>query len=375
MYINFWYPVARSDEVTNEAPKRTRIMSLDFVAFRDTDGHAHVLSDTCIHRGGALGNGKIKKDCVECPYHGWQFNGDGRCTVIPSLGKEEKPPARAKVDSYPTQEKYGIVFAFLGDLPEEERPPLYEIPEFEDEAWRANELVVFEVDYYYERSVENGLDPAHNEFVHPKQGTPGMMQDFRNKPIDVADIGDYGSKFMMPFAQAHEEQGLMADKIKRDASQLQGGSGHFGPNALITWLLLGNGNDFHQYFYEAPIDENRTRIFFVNMRHFMLDPKHDKSITDVNMEIAQEDIDLLVVLNPVRTPETTTKELLVPADKPVVRYREYLKDWENRGWRIDLKKLREIRGDVAVAIPCPARRQEKNWILDAVPLVGREFKI
>ncbi len=368
MYINFWYPVAASDAVTNESPLRVRIMCLDFVAFRDADGNPHVLSDTCIHRGAALGNGKLVGDCVQCPYHGWQFAGDGKCVRIPSLG-DDKPPARAKVDSYPVQEKYGILFAFLGDLPEAERPPLYEIPEYDDTAWRANALKVFEVDYYYERSVENGLDPAHNEFVHPKQGTPGMTQDFRNKPMDVDDIGEFGSKFMLPFVQEDADGGLMAGQIERNASQLEGGSGHFGPNALITWLHLGNGNDFHQYFYEAPIDENRTRIFFVNMRHFMLDPKHDEPIMNINMEIAQEDIDLLVVLNPVRTPETTTKELLVPADRPVVRYREYLKDWEGRGWRIDLARLRELRGDVAVAIPSPARRTEKNWILDTVPLV------
>ena len=156
MYINFWYPVARSEAVTNEAPLRTRILCLDFVAFRDSDGIPHVLSDTCIHRGGALGAGKMKQDCVECPYHGWQFDGDGRCTRIPSLGDGEKLPARAKVDSYPVQEKYGMLFAFLGDLPEDERPPLCEIPEFEEDGWRANKLVEFEVDYYYERSVENG---------------------------------------------------------------------------------------------------------------------------------------------------------------------------------------------------------------------------
>jgi phenylpropionate dioxygenase-like ring-hydroxylating dioxygenase large terminal subunit len=53
MYINFWYPVAQCHELTNEAPLRVRILSLDFVAFRDSEGNAHVLSDTCIHRGGA----------------------------------------------------------------------------------------------------------------------------------------------------------------------------------------------------------------------------------------------------------------------------------------------------------------------------------
>jgi hypothetical protein len=44
---------------------------------------------------------------------------------------------------------------------------------------------------------------------------------------------------------------------------------------------------FNQYFFEAPIDENRTRIFFVNMRHFMLEPKNDDPIIKMNMEIAQ----------------------------------------------------------------------------------------
>ena len=288
----------------------------------------------------------------------------------PVAGDDQKLPARAKVDSYPVQEKYGMVFAFLGDLPEAERPPLFEIPEFEQEGWRANNLVVFEVDYYYERSVENGLDAAHNEFVHPKQGTPGMVQDFRNKPIDIEDLGDWGSKFMIPFIQEKPQEGLLDKDIDRGPTDVKAGSGHFGPNVLITWLYLGGDNIFHQYFFEAPIDENRTRIFFVNMRYFMLDPAMDQRIIDVNMEIAQEDIDVLVKLNPVRTPETTTRELLVPADRPVVRYRELLKDWEGNGWRIDLEKLARLRGDTAVAIPSPARRTEKNWILDEIPRVN-----
>ena len=369
MYINFWYPVATSEEITGDAPRRVRILGLDFVAFRDSQGSPHVLSDTCIHRGGALGKGRIKGDGVQCPYHGWEFAGDGQCTLIPSLGAGQTPPARAKVDSYPTEERYGIVFAFLGDLPADERPPIYDIEEFDSPEWRANKLVVFEVDYYYERSVENGLDPAHNEFVHPKQGAPGMRQDFRNKPIDVQPMTDWGSKFIIPFVHEKADGALMADDINRDIEFLRGGSGHLGPNQLVTWLQFSKDNIFHQYFFEAPIDGERTRIFFVNMRHFMLEPEKDQAIVDVNMEIAQEDIDILVDLNPVRTPDTTTKELLVPADGPLLKYREFLKDWEGRGWRIDQRRFRDLKGDVAFAIPCPERRTSGNWILDPVPTV------
>jgi phenylpropionate dioxygenase-like ring-hydroxylating dioxygenase large terminal subunit len=369
MYINFWYPVAACEDVTNEKPLRVQMLSLYFVAFRDTDGNAHLLSDTCIHRGAALGEGKIDGDCIQCPYHGWQYNGDGQCMSIPSLGENGTPPARAKVDSYPVQEKYGIIFAFLGDLAEEERPSMMEIPEYEDEDWRANILRVFEVDYYYERSVENGLDPAHNEFVHPKQGTPGMILDFENNPIVIDPLTEHGSGFMMEFTQHDPDGGLMAEVNSQYDEVVKAGSGHVGPAGLVTWLHFTKEKRFHQYFFEAPIDENRTRIFFVNMRHFMMDPKMDQRIVDINMEIAQEDIDILVKLNPIRTPETTTKELLVPADKPLLRYRELLKEWEERGWRIDMLKLNEQRGNVASAIPCPERRSAKNWVLDEVPLV------
>jgi hypothetical protein len=53
----------------------------------------------------------------------------------------------------------------------------------------------------------------------------------------------------------------------------------------------------------------------------------------------------------------------------VFRYREHCKDWEARGWRIDMKALRNAQGDVAYAVPCPARRESGNWVLDPVPLV------
>ncbi len=170
MYINFWYPMARAEEIPADKPLRVEVLGMPFVAFRDAGGEAHVLSDTCVHRGGSLSAGSTKEDSVVCPYHGWEYGGDGKCRHVPSLG-DQKPPARAKVDSYPVQEKYGIVFAFLGDLPEEDRPPLYNIEEYGSAGWKT-QLYVIDVACNYERSVENGLDPIHNEFVHPMQGAP-----------------------------------------------------------------------------------------------------------------------------------------------------------------------------------------------------------
>ncbi|MEO7387433.1 MAG: Rieske 2Fe-2S domain-containing protein, partial [Gammaproteobacteria bacterium] len=117
MYINFWYAAARSEELTGQ-PLKVRMLGQDFVLFRDSSGTVACLADTCVHRGASLGNGKIKDGCIQCTYHGWRFDRDGRCTKIPSLGAGARVPARARVDAYPVIERYGIVFAFLGDLPE-----------------------------------------------------------------------------------------------------------------------------------------------------------------------------------------------------------------------------------------------------------------
>jgi len=353
MYINFWYPIGLSEEVTVEAPYRAKVMGLQFVAFRDAAGAAHVLSDTCVHRGGSLSKGWTQNNCVVCPYHGWLFDGEGKCRLIPSIGAEGKVPPRAKVDAYPTQEKYGIVFAFLGDLPEAERPPLYEIEEYGQEGWRANAVKIIELEAYYERSMENGLDPAHNAFVHPSQGAPEVVSDdFDLDPLP------FGHKFFAAF------------ESKVPGFDAEAGSGHHGPNTLMTWIQFGGERFIHQYFFEAPVDEDSTRIFFVNTRNHMLEESVDEPFMDINMNVVNEDVGILTTLWPIRTPDSTTKETFMPTDKSVVHYREWLKSWEDKGWRIDQHAQRKLRGDVAVAIPCPARRTEKNWVLDPVPLVA-----
>ena len=367
MYINFWYPIGKSEEVKTYEPLRSEVLGLKFVAFRDEDHQAHVLSDTCVHRGGSLGKGWMKDGCVVCPYHGWYFAGDGKCTTIPSIGYDGQPPPRAKVDSYPVQEKYGIVFAFLGDLPEAERPPLYEIEEYDQEGWRANQLIVFEVDYYYERSVENGIDPAHNEFVHPTHGFSGIKPDYHVKDFTVDQV-PYGCWFDYIMESSSFRDDTM-QQVRQSEGQTNLGGGTYAPNVLITKIRFTAENAFCQYFFEAPINDRRTRIYFVNMRNCLLHPDYDERIRKRCLAIAQQDIEVLDEVDPILTPESTTKEVLMPADKIVVAYRDCLKAWENQGWRIDTDELNRNRGKVAYAIPGPDRRTSGNWVLDPIPLI------
>jgi phenylpropionate dioxygenase-like ring-hydroxylating dioxygenase large terminal subunit len=379
MYINFWYPMIRSEDLGPDKPERARVLGLSFVIYRDSHGRARVLSDTCVHRGGSLGgawelgkNPRIVDDCVVCPYHGWEFDGDGNCRNIPSIGYGKKPPARAKVDAYPTVERYGIVFAFLGDLPENERPPLLTIEEYADPTWRANSVLVLEVNYYYERSIENGLDPAHNEFVHPTHGFKGINRDTYS--VREYAVEDYPQGWGMWFLHRFNSPSL-DDKTWKNArptgGELYAGSGTHGPNTMITEINVGNNQKFRQYFFEQPVDQSHTRIFFVNMRNFMLEPQHDGPIHARNKIIAQQDIEILENVYPPRTPISNTREVLMPADKAVVAYREWLQKFDDRGWRIDWDEFTRRNGkDTAFAIPSPRRRNSGNWVLEPVPLLN-----
>ena len=63
MYINFWYPMATSEELTDK-PLQVRALGQDFVIFRGEDGESKCVSNTCTHRGGSLAHGKINGNCM-----------------------------------------------------------------------------------------------------------------------------------------------------------------------------------------------------------------------------------------------------------------------------------------------------------------------
>jgi phenylpropionate dioxygenase-like ring-hydroxylating dioxygenase large terminal subunit len=369
MYMNFWYPMSTSEELSDK-PLRVRCMGLDFVVFRGEDGKANCLSNTCTHRGGSLAGGKTKGNRVECPYHGWQFDGAGTCHRIPSLGPNAKIPTRARVDAYPVEERWGLIFAFLGDLPEAARPPLLEISECGREGWRQT-MQQFELRANYQRSVENGLDPAHNEFVHDTHGFQGENEAYQVNDMRIEERDEWGRGFWHTFNSPKLPDGEMR-KLRDYEGELEAGTGHHGPNQLWTYIHVTPENWFHQYAYERPIDDETVHIYLVTMRNCALDPAQDDLIMERNAYVADQDVAIIEFLHPVVTPSTNTKELMTPSDKVILMYRDKLKDWDGRGWRIDFEALQREGKNVAYAIPGPTRREHKGWVLDAVPLIPGE---
>ncbi|MDE0128376.1 MAG: aromatic ring-hydroxylating dioxygenase subunit alpha [Gammaproteobacteria bacterium] len=367
MFINFWYPAVESGKLEG-APLKRRMLGQDFVLWRDEDGQAHCLSNTCCHRGGSLGDGLVEDSCIQCPYHGWRFNGEGQCVRVPSIGMKAKAPGRARVDSYPVTERYGLVFCFLGDLDEPERPPILEIPEWGRDGWQPT-LQYFEWEVEYRRAVENGIDPAHNEFVHDTHGMKGEDENYKVSDLDIRETewgtGFYNEVYAPPLPERRMRE---ASRVEKN-STITVGTGHHGPASVWTHINPSPVMKIYQYLYRVPVHETRTGLYMVTMRNFMQDEAHDETVKKRNEYVAFQDRDILLTLHPKLAPRASTRDLLTPSDYAVGRYRQWLAEWEARGWCIDMEKVRKAGEHTAFAIPSPGRRRKKGWVIDPIPLV------
>lgn len=81
-YPNGWYTLMNSNDLKPNDVKYFDYCGRDVVLFRGTNGVAYALSSFCTHMGANLGKGgKVKNDqCIQCPFHGWTFDGEtGYC--------------------------------------------------------------------------------------------------------------------------------------------------------------------------------------------------------------------------------------------------------------------------------------------------------
>jgi nitrite reductase/ring-hydroxylating ferredoxin subunit len=108
-----WVVLAASDELSRRPVSRS-LFGRRIVGYRTADGRPVALDARCWHMGSDLGQGDVVGDCVRCPFHGWRFGPDGRCTYVPA---QDPPPAAARQPAYATAEAAGRVFVFPSDRP------------------------------------------------------------------------------------------------------------------------------------------------------------------------------------------------------------------------------------------------------------------
>jgi nitrite reductase/ring-hydroxylating ferredoxin subunit len=144
---NGWFAVAQSDDLGPGETKNVHYFGLDLVVWREEgSGQPHVVDAYCAHLGAHLGvgagspashepgPGTVVGACVQCPFHGWRYDGSGACVEIP-YATSARIPKSARVRAFPAVERNGLIFAWHHARDE---PPQWELPvleEFDDPEW------------------------------------------------------------------------------------------------------------------------------------------------------------------------------------------------------------------------------------------------
>ncbi len=208
---NGWFAVAWSKDIDGGEVKRIRYFDEELVLFRRRSGKAKVLNAYCPHLGAHLGEGgRVMDDTVRCPFHGWQFNGRGRCTHIPY---SDRIPAEAKVRAWDVVERNHMIFVWHHA---EAKPPSWDVPiisQLDDPEWSEPRRFELEVPVHMQDMAENNLDPVHFKYIHKMPSVP-------QTEISFAD----GGRFLRAVSRTKQETPLGTFEL--DPSAKPGGSAH-----------------------------------------------------------------------------------------------------------------------------------------------------
>ena len=300
-FAQVWTPVTLATRLRKNKLLPFELAGTKIVLFRDSDGSPRALVDKCPHRGVALSLGKITPDgCIECPFHGWQFDGTGNTRQVPwnpdaKLDKLQALPI-------PVVERAGLIWVYtdIGVTAPSE-------PEISDILLRENTRVTtVEIDWktHWTRAMENMLDWPHLPFVHAKTIGRGMLGSAKAR-MDVN----------------WEEQSWGAKSSITIEGKPQEGSLDFRwPNMMNLFIPVPD-NKLVLMSTCVPVNATTTRMLLVNYRRFLTSPLFDVFFDRMNRRIATEDQAIVESSNPPEIP-AARDELSVRTDAPTLAFRK-----------------------------------------------------
>ncbi|MEA5552137.1 aromatic ring-hydroxylating dioxygenase subunit alpha [Anabaena cylindrica UHCC 0172] len=158
-FIEGWYWVIPSRKLRVGEVKPVTILGKELVIYRGQDRRAVIFDAYCPHMGAHLAEGKVEGNELRCFFHHWQYDSEGFCVHIPCL--DEPLPVKAK--AWPTAEKYGMIWVWTGETPQQ---PLPFIPELEIEDCESTFGARFITRCHPNVVMINAIDAQHFNTVH-----------------------------------------------------------------------------------------------------------------------------------------------------------------------------------------------------------------
>ncbi|GAC1313090.1 MAG: Rieske 2Fe-2S domain-containing protein [Chloroflexota bacterium] len=161
----YWVPAMLSSELPSpdSDPVRVKLLGEQLIAFRDSSGQVGLIGNHCPHRGASLFFGRNEEAGLRCVYHGWKFSVDGACIDMPNEPAESDFTSKVKAVAYPTRERGGLVWAYMGLR---STPP--ELPDLEPNMLPEDQVVVNAIqrECNWLQGLEGDIDTSHLGFLH-----------------------------------------------------------------------------------------------------------------------------------------------------------------------------------------------------------------
>ena len=315
-----WHPVARSGEVTAQ-PHGVMLLGEPWVLHR-SDGRVRAFVDRCPHRHCPLTLGHCQGGILQCVYHGWRFDGEGRCIEIPALGEGATlPPAARLTAAAAVTEAHGMVFL----APEAPLSPLGSIPEADDASFMEGLLPTIRARSSAGLLADNFLDIAHFPFVHG--GTFGTDEAAEVVPFTVTrDDWSFTVSYEHPFAH-REDPGVAAGlrpliQTRRLTYRL---SAPFHLRLRIDFVDAGGSNVIG--FFIQPETDETCRLFTTLWRDDLAgDPTRMADAVAFEVAVLREDLRVQEAYHELVLPLDPTAEVHTRADRATLELRRVLAD-------------------------------------------------
>jgi phenylpropionate dioxygenase-like ring-hydroxylating dioxygenase large terminal subunit len=231
--VEGWYWLCRSREIRRGRVKALRLLGRDLAVYRGADGTVVALDAYCAHMGAHLAEGRVEGNALRCFFHRWRYEADGQCSDIPCL--DGRPPTNARVRTWPTEERYGLIWVWTGATAKHAVPCVPELTGRPATTMLANR---FTKRCHPNVVLVNAIDEQHFRSVH---ALPGSILNMTPVPRSVSNI-EFNNAGTVP---KDTWLGRLIGKLYRgpltyDISYWYGSTGFvtLGPDRLHLYLMF-----------------------------------------------------------------------------------------------------------------------------------------
>ena len=252
----YWMPALLSEEIPAPdcAPVRVRLLGEDLVAFRDTAGRIGLLAEHCSHRGTSLFYGRNEECGLTCIYHGWKYDVEGNVLETPAEPVDSDFRKKLRHTAYPSKEVAGMIFTYMGP---KDKQPLFPRYEWRDLPPPQTCPIKSYLECNFLQGIEGDFDSSHTTFLHNNniKNLERLKRD--GAPALEAEDTGYGMR-------AVSIRKIGAEQIYVRTS----------PYILPSFSIVPGPptakfeeDDIRAFRFWAPIDDETTWLYILNMRN------------------------------------------------------------------------------------------------------------